>query len=50
MQPCHRERGLEESGGEGALDADHLAIGGLVSSLTAFVPDQQLGLNLGGDK
>lgn len=37
--------------GQGALNADHLAPGGgLVSSLAAFVPCEQLGLNLGGDK
>lgn len=36
--------------GQGALSADHLALGGLLSSLVAFVPCEQLGLNLGGDK
>lgn len=46
--PCQIGQGLE--GSEGALNADHLALGGLVSSLTAFVRGKQLGLNLGGDK
>lgn len=36
-------------GVRGVLNADHLALGGLVSSLAAFVPGEQLGLNLGGD-
>ena len=33
-------------GGQRALNADHLALGGLASSLAAFVAQEQLGVNL----